>query len=178
MSDISSKSPFIDKFKKISPLLPGAWCGNSVGLWRGCGLDILDNVTTAYACSFYSFKYYLFRHVFRRRPPVRDCAGSTRFQICGLLCQRCVTHDAQTNMLADKFDPGEDDHSSTWENDYLKDEQVTTALTTKAVTLRLNAGSQEAGYLAAYYPIPMVPAFIVIQYVFYMITRFNRLYGI
>ena len=80
-------------------------------------------------------------------------------------------------MLADKFDPGEDDQSSTWENEYLKDEQVTTALTTKAVTLRLNAGSQEAGYLAAYYPIPMVPAFIVIQYVFYLITRFNRLYG-
>ncbi|KAL2037913.1 hypothetical protein N7G274_009388 [Stereocaulon virgatum] len=61
------------------------------------------------------------------------------------------------------FVKSDDEQSSTWENEYLKDEQINSALAAKAVTLRLNAGSQEAGYLAAYYPIPVVPAFIVIH---------------
>lgn len=45
----------------------------------------------------------------------------------------------------------------------MKDEQITTALTAKAITLRINGGSQEAQYLAAYYPVPVLPAFIVIN---------------
>jgi hypothetical protein len=63
------------------------------------------------------------------------------------------------------LDQGDDEQSSQWEDEYLTDQQTSTALTTKAVTLRLKAGSQEAGYLSAYYPVPVVPAFIVIQYV-------------
>ena len=45
----------------------------------------------------------------------------------------------------------------------MKDEQITTALTAKAITIRILGGSQEAQYLAAYYPIPVLPAFIVIS---------------
>ena len=45
----------------------------------------------------------------------------------------------------------------------MKDEQITTALTTKAVTIRINGGSQEAQYLAAYYPVPVLPALIIID---------------
>lgn len=59
---------------------------------------------------------------------------------------------------------GDDDvQSSLWEDDFLKDEQITTALTAKAITLRINGGTQEAQYLAAYYPIPVLPAFIMID---------------
>ena len=33
----------------------------------------------------------------------------------------------------------------------------------KAITLRINGGSQEAQYLAAYYPVPVLPAFMIIN---------------
>ena len=46
----------------------------------------------------------------------------------------------------------------------MKDEQIITALTAKAITLRINGGSQEAQHLAAYYPVPVLPAFIIINY--------------
>lgn len=36
-------------------------------------------------------------------------------------------------------------------------------MTAKAITLRINGGSQEAQYLAAYYPVPVLPAFIIIN---------------
>lgn len=58
---------------------------------------------------------------------------------------------------------GDDEQSSLWEDEFLKDEQTTTALTAKAITLRINGGSQEARYLAAYYPVPVLPAFIIIN---------------
>ncbi|CAF9941505.1 MAG: hypothetical protein ALECFALPRED_009166 [Alectoria fallacina] len=61
------------------------------------------------------------------------------------------------------FVKGDDVQSSIWEDDFLKDEQITTALIAKAITLRINGGSQEAQYLAAYYPVPVLPAFIMIN---------------
>ena len=45
----------------------------------------------------------------------------------------------------------------------MKDEQIVTALTAKAISIRINGGSQEAQYLAAYYPVPALPAFIIIN---------------
>jgi hypothetical protein len=41
--------------------------------------------------------------------------------------------------------------------------QVSQLLTAKAVILRLQAGSQEAGFLAAFCPIGEVPSLVVIQ---------------
>lgn len=61
------------------------------------------------------------------------------------------------------FVKGDDGQSSLWEDDFLKDEQIATALARKAVTIRINGGSQEAQYLAAYYPAPVLPAFIIIH---------------
>lgn len=63
------------------------------------------------------------------------------------------------------FVRNDNEESLLWENEHLKDEQITTALSARAVTLRIDAGSQEAGHLAAYYPTPVVPCLIVIQYV-------------
>lgn len=59
-------------------------------------------------------------------------------------------------------DDGEE--SSTWENEYLVDAQVKAALADRAVTLRLQAGSPEAAFLSAYYPVQSVPTFTIIQY--------------
>ena len=55
------------------------------------------------------------------------------------------------------------DESSRWEDDYLGDAQVKSALTDRAITLRIQAGSQGAGFLTAYYPVPVVPALLLIQ---------------
>ena len=52
--------------------------------------------------------------------------------------------------------------SRRWQESYLTDEQIGIALRSRTVTLRIEAGSQEAGFLAAYYPVPQVPAFILI----------------
>ena len=50
-----------------------------------------------------------------------------------------------------------------WQDTFLRDDQIITALTTKAVTLRIRAASQESAYLSAYYPVPTAPTFIIIQ---------------
>lgn len=55
------------------------------------------------------------------------------------------------------------DQSALWEDVYLKDDQVSSALALRAVTLRIESNSQEARYLSAYYPVPIVPALIIIQ---------------
>lgn len=57
------------------------------------------------------------------------------------------------------------EESNRWENDYFSDEQVVTALSAKAITLRIEAHSQEATLLKDYYSIPLVPALILVQYV-------------
>ena len=43
------------------------------------------------------------------------------------------------------------------------DEQIADALRAKAVTIRIHDGSQEAQYLAAYYPLSVLPALIIID---------------
>ncbi|KAE9980190.1 hypothetical protein EG328_000423 [Venturia inaequalis] len=50
-----------------------------------------------------------------------------------------------------------------WENEWLQEGQVAQVLTTKAVVLRLQAGSQEAGFLAAFCPVNVVPILVVIH---------------
>ena len=57
------------------------------------------------------------------------------------------------------------DESSKWELEYLGDPQVQSALIDRAITFRIKAGSEEAAYLAAYYPVSVFPALILIQYV-------------
>jgi hypothetical protein len=75
-----------------------------------------------------------------------------------------------------------------WENEWLKDEEVSlvlsigrldlkismsdvrlqlppSMLSEHAVILRMEAGSQEASYLAAFTPIPDTPMAVIIQYV-------------
>ncbi|GME66522.1 UBX domain-containing protein [Neofusicoccum parvum] len=56
-----------------------------------------------------------------------------------------------------------DDESKTWESEWLRDEPLATLLADKTVALRLDAGSQEAGFLSAFCPIAKTPAVIVIH---------------
>lgn len=46
----------------------------------------------------------------------------------------------------------------------MKDEQILTALKAKAISIRINGGSKEAQYLAAYHSVPALPAFIIINH--------------
>ncbi|KAK0661580.1 hypothetical protein QBC41DRAFT_36490 [Cercophora samala] len=59
--------------------------------------------------------------------------------------------------------PDEQDESQTWENEYLKAEEIVDLLQSTSVTLRLVAGSQEEGFLAQLYPLPKKPTLVVIK---------------
>ena len=56
--------------------------------------------------------------------------------------------------------------SSRWETEYLQDAQIARALAAKAVTLSIQAGSQDAQFLAAYYPVKSTPTLLVIRWLF------------
>ncbi|KAJ5198304.1 uncharacterized protein N7498_007421 [Penicillium cinerascens] len=53
--------------------------------------------------------------------------------------------------------------SSTWEKEYLTDDEVAPVLDAKAVLLRLTAGSQEAGFLTSFCPVSKFPTAVVIK---------------
>ncbi|KAL2269546.1 hypothetical protein VTJ83DRAFT_1730 [Remersonia thermophila] len=55
------------------------------------------------------------------------------------------------------------DESQQWENDYFAEEEIRSRLEAQAVSLRLEAGSQEEGFLAQLYPIPKKPTVVVIK---------------
>ncbi|EKG11591.1 UBX domain-containing protein [Macrophomina phaseolina MS6] len=55
------------------------------------------------------------------------------------------------------------EESSTWENGWLRDEPIAPLIAEKTVTLRLDAGSQEAGFLSAFCPIAKTPVIVVIH---------------
>ncbi|KAH6630293.1 hypothetical protein B0J18DRAFT_96339 [Chaetomium sp. MPI-SDFR-AT-0129] len=53
--------------------------------------------------------------------------------------------------------------SQQWENDFFEEEGVKTLLQTRAVSLRLEAGSQEEQFLAQLYPLPKKPTVVIIR---------------
>lgn len=53
--------------------------------------------------------------------------------------------------------------STLWENEFLVDDAVAPLLHSDAVVLRLEAGSQEEGFLAQLYPIPKKPTLVIIK---------------
>ncbi|KAL1875142.1 hypothetical protein VTK73DRAFT_10279 [Phialemonium thermophilum] len=61
------------------------------------------------------------------------------------------------------FVTDEQEESQAWETDFLAEESLRESLQQRAVCLRLKAGSTEAGYLAAIYPLPKVPTLVVIK---------------
>ncbi|KAK7985065.1 hypothetical protein PG996_005695 [Apiospora saccharicola] len=61
------------------------------------------------------------------------------------------------------FVTDEVEESQQWEEEFLAETTVQSALEDYAVALRLKAGSEEAGYLEALFPVPRKPTLIVIQ---------------
>ncbi|KAM3503143.1 hypothetical protein MY10362_004394 [Beauveria mimosiformis] len=87
--------------------------------------------------------------------------------------------DQQKLLLC--FVTDDNDESQTWENEYLQDQsvyphagwkiyafinpsQISGLITTKAVALRLIAGSDEAGYLAQIFPLPKTPTIVIMKH--------------
>ncbi|ETS84246.1 hypothetical protein PFICI_02271 [Pestalotiopsis fici W106-1] len=56
-----------------------------------------------------------------------------------------------------------EEESQQWETEFLTEDTVKTHLQTHAVTLRLQAGSTEAGYLEALFPVPRKPTVVIIE---------------
>ncbi|KAF3063635.1 UBX domain-containing protein 4 [Daldinia childiae] len=64
-------------------------------------------------------------------------------------------------VLAFVTDSG--DESQLWENELLANDSLKAPLKNQAVALRLQAGSEEAGFLEALFPIPKKPTVVIIQ---------------
>lgn len=80
----------------------------------------------------------------------------------GTLEQGISTALQQSKQVVCFVTDGEEE-SQQWEDDFLTDETVKTHLQTHAVTLRLQAGSTEAGYLEALFPVPRKPTLVIIE---------------
>lgn len=77
--------------------------------------------------------------------------------------QEGISKALQEAKLVVCFVTDEEEESSTWENVFLADEAVAPLVEKDAVSLRLKAGSQEAGYLAAIFPLPKNPTLVIIK---------------
>ncbi|KAI1736311.1 hypothetical protein F4680DRAFT_469230 [Xylaria scruposa] len=53
--------------------------------------------------------------------------------------------------------------SQQWENEFLVDDSIRPSLESQSVILKLTAGSEEAGYLEALFPVPKKPTVVIIQ---------------
>ncbi|RYP79563.1 hypothetical protein DL770_006609 [Monosporascus sp. CRB-9-2] len=69
----------------------------------------------------------------------------------------------QESKLVVCFVTDEESESQLWENEFLTDELLKLSLESQAVALRLRAGSQEAGFLEALFPVPRKPTLVMIQ---------------
>ncbi|KAF2109739.1 hypothetical protein BDV96DRAFT_529045 [Lophiotrema nucula] len=69
----------------------------------------------------------------------------------------------QEQKLVACFVRDDGEESSTWEKEWLQSGWLASLLEQKAVLLRLEAGSTEAGFLSAFCPLSQIPSFVVIQ---------------
>ncbi|TGO40952.1 hypothetical protein BHYA_0029g00620 [Botrytis hyacinthi] len=69
---------------------------------------------------------------------------------------------AESKLLA-CFVTNGNEESRLWEDDFLRDSELSSHLQERTVLLRLRAGSEEANYLAAIFPIPKAPTLVAIR---------------
>ncbi|KAK0111271.1 hypothetical protein ONS95_001643 [Cadophora gregata] len=69
----------------------------------------------------------------------------------------------QEAKLVGCFVTDDGEESQLWENEFLQDASLKDLLAEQTVLLRLVAGSEEAGFLAAIYPLPKTPTFVLIK---------------
>ncbi|KAH8802782.1 hypothetical protein F5884DRAFT_684069 [Xylogone sp. PMI_703] len=77
--------------------------------------------------------------------------------------QSGINKALQESKLVACFVTDGNDESLLWEQDFLNDASLMDALSQQTILLRLVANSQEAAYLAAIFPLPKVPTFVIIQ---------------
>lgn len=77
--------------------------------------------------------------------------------------QEGISTALQQSKLVVCFVTDDKEESKRWESEYLTEETIAPLLVKDAVVLRLEAGSEEAGYLAAIFPLPKTPTVVVIK---------------
>ncbi|KAJ4386746.1 hypothetical protein N0V93_009644 [Gnomoniopsis smithogilvyi] len=77
--------------------------------------------------------------------------------------QEGISTALQQSKLVVCFVTDDKEESKLWESQYLTDNTVAPLLEKDAVVLRLEAGSEEAGYLAAIFPLPKTPTVVIIR---------------
>ncbi|TVY40566.1 UBX domain-containing protein [Lachnellula subtilissima] len=77
--------------------------------------------------------------------------------------QSGISKALEKSKLVACFVTDDDVESNKWETDFIQEPDLKAALAEQTILLRLKAGSQEAGYLAAIFPLPKTPTFVVIQ---------------
>ncbi|KAL2758451.1 hypothetical protein ACRALDRAFT_2040631 [Sodiomyces alcalophilus JCM 7366] len=77
--------------------------------------------------------------------------------------EEAVATALQENKSVVNFVTDEQEVSQRWENEWLHDPSIASFLRDESVTLRLKAGSVEAGFLANLYPIPKFPTIVIIK---------------
>lgn len=77
--------------------------------------------------------------------------------------QEGIANAVQQAKMVVCFVADDKEESTKWEKDYLLDDSIKTAMSTQAVALRLQAGSEEAKYLAAIFPLPKTPTLVLIR---------------
>ncbi|KAB5562901.1 hypothetical protein GE09DRAFT_763577 [Coniochaeta sp. 2T2.1] len=77
--------------------------------------------------------------------------------------QEGIATALQQNKLVVCFVTDGESESQKWENEFLVDDAIRQFLSTKAVMLKLQAGSTEAGYLAAIFPLPKTPTLVIMN---------------
>ncbi|KAL0937946.1 UBX domain-containing protein [Colletotrichum truncatum] len=77
--------------------------------------------------------------------------------------QEGIASALQQNKCVFCFVTDEQDESQRWETEYLTEDSIVTLLNDEAVALRLKQGSEEAGFLAAIFPLPNTPTVVIIK---------------
>ncbi|KAK2058495.1 UBX domain-containing protein [Colletotrichum caudatum] len=77
--------------------------------------------------------------------------------------QQGIATALQQNKCVFCFVTDEEAESQIWETEFLTESAITALLQDEAVALRLKKGTEEAGYLAAIFPLPKTPTVVVIK---------------
>jgi len=77
--------------------------------------------------------------------------------------QEGIATALQHNKCVFCFVTDEEAESQTWETEYLTEGTIAALLQDGAIALRLKKGSEEAGYLAAIFPLPKTPTVVIIK---------------
>ncbi|TVY21607.1 UBX domain-containing protein 4 [Lachnellula arida] len=77
--------------------------------------------------------------------------------------QSGISKALEESKLVACFVTDDGEESNKWETDFIQEPDLKASLAEQTILLRLKAGSQEAGYLAAIFPLPKTPTVVVIQ---------------